>query len=119
MGVQNDDWFFWRDLGVIFGWIWGLGYMMCQCDLPSRQYWPWVFLLLTAALVWELEVLAILIWCVLFCLNIHPFRAEDPYAPVPTQDPVPPSTPEPAAVTIDVSSLSIPANRTDPMQKNQ
>ena len=135
MGVQDDVWFFWRDMGVIIGWICGLLYMVCfNCGIPQTQYWLWLFILLAAALVWELEVLAILIWCVLFCFDIHPFRPKDPYAQIPTQDPAPPPTAAPqstaapdatvtqmnsvAAVTIDLSSLPILANRAGSMRKN-
>jgi hypothetical protein len=128
MGVQDDVWFFWRDMGVIIGWICGLLYMVCNCGMQRMQYWLWFFLLLAAALVWELEVLAILIWCVLFCFDIHPFRPKDPYAQIPTHDPAPPPTAAPdatvtqvnsvAAVTIDLSSLPILANRAGSMRKN-
>jgi hypothetical protein len=131
MGVQDDVWFFWRDLGVVIGWICGLLYMGCFASGMSRtQYWLWLFLLLAADLVWELEVLAILIWWVLSCFNKDPFRPKDPSAPIPTQDPEPSPTAAPpptaapnatvsvAAVTIDVSSLPILANRAGLMRKN-
>jgi hypothetical protein len=124
MGVQDDVWFFWRDMGVIIGWICGLLYMVCfNCGIPQTQYWLWLFILLAAALVWELELLAILIWCVLFCFDIHPFEPKDPYAPVPTQDPAPPPTAAPAAeiaTTADAAAVKIdvPLQNTPPTRKN-
>jgi hypothetical protein len=120
MGVQDDVWFFWRDMGVIIGWICGLVYMMCNCGIPRMQYWLWLFLLLAAALVWELELLALLIWSVLFCLDIHPFRPKDPYAQIPTRDTAPltaaPATENVAAVRIEIPPPNPPP--TPSMRKN-
>ena len=66
MGVQDDVWFFWRDMGVIFGWICGLLYMVCfNCGFPRTKYWLWLFILLAADLVWELELLALSILLVI------------------------------------------------------
>ena len=121
MGVQDDVWFFWRDLGVIIGWICGLLYMVCcNYDMPRTQYWLWLFILLAADLVWELEVLAILIWCVLFCFDIHPFRPKDPYAQIPTQDPLPPPTAAPATETANTAGVAavkidVPPQNTPPI----
>jgi hypothetical protein len=98
-------------MGVIIGWICGLLYMVCfNCGFSRTKYWLWLFILLAAALVWELELLALLILSVLFCLGKPPFESNDPYAQIPTHDPAPPPTAAPAtetANTADVAAVKI------------
>jgi hypothetical protein len=116
---------------MLFGWFVVLVFLGCTCQNSKPECGHCSFLLFFAVVcVWEFALaaglLGVFVWSAIqYC--------KPSYTPVPTQAPAPPPAPPPtdasssiavpavssvAAVTIDVSSLPILANRAGSMRKN-